>query len=95
MNMCSIMSYPIEEKIRKENETNIGKHHKKVNRTNILSTLKDAWISIWLQKKYGQFLAEFDNIVFKTKEIIRPDRRVKRKKYRYPDRKPSPPYKNI
>jgi len=95
MNMCSIMSYPIEEKVRKENETNKGKHHKKVNRTNILFTLKDAWISIWLKKKYERLLYEFDNIVFKTKEIIRPGRRFKRKKYRYPDRKPSQPYKNI
>ena len=50
MNMCAIMSFPVEEKIRKENQTNSNKYNQQLNKTNILSTLKESWIALWLKK---------------------------------------------
>lgn len=93
MNMCAIMSYPIEEKLRRDVHEN--KHRTKSNRTNILFTLKDSWVSIWLKNKWNILAEYFDDIITRTKEIVRNNRRFERKKYRYPDRKPSPPYKGI
>ena len=95
MNMCAIMSFPIEEKVREENKSNKTKHASQLNKTNILATLKESWLALWLKKKTKQVLIAFDEILLKTKEIVRPHRKFLRKKYRYPDRKPSPPYTNI
>ena len=95
MNMCAIMSFPVEEKLRRENQNSQAKHIFQLNKTGIIATFKDSWIAFWLKKKSKQVLSAFDNILFKTQEIVRPNRRFERKKYRYPDRKPAPPYKNI
>lgn len=95
MNMCAIMSFPIEEKIRKENQTSKNKHPHQINKTSVVFTLKEAWCALWLKKKTNQILLAFDNILIKTKEIVRPNRTFERKKYRYPDKKPAPPYKKI
>ncbi len=95
MNMCSIMSFPIAQKIKSENQSGKTKHPQQLNKTSIVSTLKESWIALWLKRKTDQVLHAFDIILLKTKEVVRPNRRFARKKYRYPDRKPSPPYKNI
>jgi hypothetical protein len=95
MNMCAIMSFPVVEKIRKENQTRKNQHPHQLNKTNIVFTLKEAWVALWLKKKTKQLLLAFDNILIKTKEIVRPNRTFERKKYRYPDKKPAPPYKKF
>ncbi len=95
MNMCAIMSFPVAEKIRRENETNKTKHNQQLNKTNILSTLKESWVALWLKNKAKYVLTAFDDILERTKEVVRPNRKFERKKYRHPDRKPSPPYKRI
>lgn len=95
MNMCAIMSFPIEEKVRKENQASKTKHNQQLNKTSVIATLKESWLALWLKKKTKQILIAFDEILLKTKEIVRPHRKFLRKKYRYPDRKPSPPYKSI
>lgn len=95
MNMCAIMSFPIEEKIRKENREKIKKHNQQINKTSVIANLKGSWFAIWLQNKTVEIIESLDAIFYKTKEIIRPNRKFERKKYRYPDKKPSPPYKRI
>jgi hypothetical protein len=95
MNMCAVMSFPIEEKLTKENSALKTKHHYKVNKTNALSTLKESWVALWLKKKIKKILLAFDDILMRAKEIVRPNRKFKRKKYRHPDIKLSAPYKRI
>lgn len=95
MNMCAIMSFPIEEKIRKENLTCTKKHKQQINKTSVVANVKSSWLAIWLKNKSTEVLESLDNIFYKTKEIIRPNRKFERKKYRYPDKKLSPPYKRI
>ena len=96
MNMCAIMSFPIEEKIRKENKANqTRKYKQQINKTSVVANVKSSWFAIWLKDKLSEILESLDKIFYGAKEIIRPDRKVKRKKYRYPDKKLSPPYKRI
>lgn len=95
MNMCAIMSFPIGEKLRSENQNSQAKHAYQLNKTSTIVALKDSWIALLLKKKNKQVLDAFDYILIKTKEIVRPNRQFERKKYRYPDRKPAPQYKNI
>lgn len=95
MNMCAIMSFPIEEKLTRENQALKSNHKYKVNKTNILSALKESWIALWLKRKLGRVLPAFDDLLTRTKEIVRPNRKFERKKYRHPDIKLSPPYKRI
>lgn len=95
MNMCAIMSFPIEQKIRTENDNNTRKHNQQVNKTSAIANIKGSWVVIWLKNKVDDVIKSLDYILYKTKEIIRPNRRFERKKYKYPDKKPSPPYKKI
>jgi Transposase DDE domain len=94
MNMCAVMSFPIEEKLAKENLASKTNHYK-VNKTNALSSLKESWVALWLKKKLSMVLPAFDDILTRAKEMVRPNRKFERKKYRYPDIKLSPPYKRI
>lgn len=95
MNMCAIMSFPIEERLTKENQTAKTNHKYKVNKTNVLSVLKESWVALWLKRKLSKVLPAFDDILTRAKEIVRPNRKFERKKYRHPDIKLSPPYKRI
>lgn len=60
MNMCAVMSFPIEEKLARENSALKTKYHYKVNKTNALSTLKESWVALWLKKKIKKILLAFD-----------------------------------
>lgn len=95
MNMCAIMSFPIAEKIKKENKARPTKHAFQINRTSIISTLKESWVALWLKHRVVKVLIALDNIFLKTKEIVRKKRKFERKKYKYPDIKLAPPYKRI
>lgn len=56
------------------------KHPQKINRTNVLATLSDMFIPIFISRKLNNFLKYFDQIVYETREIIRPNRKYERKK---------------
>ncbi|MFN8843876.1 MAG: IS4 family transposase [Chryseotalea sp.] len=93
MNICAIMSFPIEEKLIKENRNREMKY--KVNKTNAISTLKESWVALWIKNKIKRVLIAFDDILLRAKEMIRPNRKFERKKFKYPDIKPAQPYKRI
>jgi hypothetical protein len=87
MTLCAALSYPIEEKVRKEHEQN-GKGRKRyqINRTNALATLRDIALGLFLRKDIKKALRAFYNNVSKTFEIVRPGRsnprpKKPRKKY--------------
>ncbi|MCK9641698.1 MAG: hypothetical protein M0R39_17485, partial [Prolixibacteraceae bacterium] len=61
-------------------------HDQKINRTNALSMTQDILISVMIKRQYKKALEAFDDIVEKTREIIRPGRSVPRKM------KPKRPY---
>lgn len=87
MTLCAAFAHPIEEKVRAEHkESENRKHAQKINRTNALAVFSDMAIPMFLKRKFNESLETFDEIVYKTREIVRPDRSEPRQK------KPKKPY---
>lgn len=80
MTLCAAYAHPIEEKVIKEYKADEQrKHDQKINRTNALATTQDMLIGLFIRKQYQKAIDAFDDIVGKTREIIRPNRKVPRK----------------
>lgn len=81
MSLCSVLAFPIEEKIKKEyKDANSTKHKQKINRTSAFSMLRNISVGLFMKHKIKQAIAAFDNIIYNTKEIIRPNRKNERSK---------------
>lgn len=83
MTMCAAYAHPIEKKVREEHnkdKNNTIKYSQKINRTNALATLSDMLVPIFIGRKLNKFLKYFDDILYKTREIVRPGRKNPRKK---------------
>ena len=80
LTMCAAFSHPIEDKVREEYQADQNrKYAQKINKTNALANLKDLLIPMFLKNMFNQLLGKFDDLVFKTREIIRPRRSNPRK----------------
>lgn len=76
MTLCAIYAHPIEEKVREEFKADEKrKHEQKINRTSALSMLQSLLVPIFLKKKFKKAMEAFDDLVYKTREIIRPNRK--------------------
>jgi hypothetical protein len=80
MNLCAILAFPVEERVRAEFEQEKNKHKRKINRTAALSMTSNVSIGLFVKKNIAGALEAFDNIVSQTLEIIRPNRKFERKK---------------
>lgn len=80
MSLCAVLAFPVEEKVRKETAEEKTKHKLKINRTAALSMTSNIVIALFLKKTVPQAFKAFDDIVQKTLEIIRPNRKFPRKK---------------
>lgn len=80
MTYCSILAFPLVEKVRKEYDESKNKHPQQINRTNALAVFKNIRIGLLLNGKIKNAIQAFDDIVFKTREIVRPGRKNERKK---------------
>jgi hypothetical protein len=82
MSLCSIFSFPIEEKVRQEYQAaeEERKHSQQINHTNALSMTQDILVGVFLKDQFQTAIKYFDEIVEKTREIIRPGRKVARNK---------------
>lgn len=80
LTLSAAYAHPIEERVRKEFKADKHrKHDQKINRTNAISMTKDILIGVFIKKQYKKALMAFDDIVYNTREIIRPDRKNERK----------------
>ena len=87
MTLCAAYAHPIEQRVTDEYKADKERgHDQKINRTNALSMTQDILISIMIKRQYKKALEAFDDIVEKTREIIRPGRSEPRKM------KPKRPY---
>ena len=93
MTTTAVLAFPIEEKIRQEQQQNRRKHFYKINRTNALSLVKEINSKIFIEKMIRPALNAFDKILQKTKEIIRPNRKFPRNKIK--KKPPSMNYKQL
>lgn len=80
MTLCAAYAHPIEEKVIEEYKADEQrKHDQKINRTNALAATQDMLIGLFIRKQYQKAIKAFDDIVGKTREIIRPGRSEPRK----------------
>jgi hypothetical protein len=93
MSFAAIVSFPVEERIRKELKQPEYKRDHKINRTNVLAFIKDNSIALLLKQKIKKGLAALDKILSKTTEVIRPGRTNPRKKIK--KKPPSSNYRHL
>ena len=87
MCLCAIYAFPIEEKVREEYKADEKrKFDQQINHTHALSVTQDILIGVFLKHQFREALQRFDQLVEKTREIIRPGRSVPR------NMKPKKPY---
>lgn len=80
MTLAAAYAFPIEEKVREEYRADDQRRHdQKINRTNALAMTRDILIGVFIRKEMRRAFEAFDQIVYRTREIIRPNRSVKRK----------------
>ena len=80
LTLSAAYAHPIEERVRKEFKADENrKYDQKINRTNAISMTKDILVGVFLKQQYKKALRAFDDIVYNTREIIRPDRKNERK----------------
>ncbi len=80
LTLSAAYAHPIEEKVRKEFMAGENrKHNPKINRTNTISMTKDILVGVFIKQQYVKALKAFDDIVYNTREIIRPGRKNERK----------------
>ena len=79
--LCAAYAHPIEERVIAEYQADKDrKYSQKINRTNAISMTLDILISVFVRKEYKKALEAFDQVVAKTREIIRPGRNIPRNK---------------
>lgn len=75
LTMVAIYAYPIEEKVRAEYKADQDrKYDQKINRTYALATFRDLIIPLFLRRKHQKSIDAFDEIVSRTREVVRPGR---------------------
>jgi hypothetical protein len=80
MTLCAAFAHPIDEKVKEEfTADRERKHARQINRTQALSTTKELLIPLFLKGQFQKTVRCFDEIVYKTREIVRPGRIVERK----------------
>ena len=78
--LCAIYAHPIEEKVKEEfAKDQDRKHDQKINRTSALDMLHNILIPSFIKNKFNQAIKAFDQVVYNTRELVRPDRSNPRK----------------
>ena len=80
MSLCAVLAFPIDEKVKKEQEKSKNKHQYKINRTSAFAMTRNISVGLFIRKNIMKALNSFDLIMENTLEIIRPNRHVERKK---------------
>jgi len=78
MTLCATLSYPIEIKVRQEykKELTQNKYDQQINRTSAIAQIKDNLVNLLIKKTHKKTIAIMDALIEKTKEIVRPNRKV-------------------
>lgn len=80
MTLCAIYAHPIEEKVMTEFKADeTRKFDQKINRTTALAMLQSIFVPVFIKKEYEKAIKAFDDLVYCTREIIRPNRKNHRK----------------
>ena len=75
LTLCAAYAFPIDVKVKADFKVDqTRKHNQKINSTNAVAMTKDILIAVFIRKEYKKALKVFDDVVYKTREIIRPGR---------------------
>ena len=81
MTLTAAYAHPIEEKLRAEHQADKDrKHPQKINKTSAVAMVMDMAIPMFIKRKFKQALKAFDQLIYLTREVVRPDRNNPRKK---------------
>lgn len=81
MTMCAVYAHPIEERVVAEYKADKDrKYQQKINRTHALATMMDLAIPMFIKRRFEEALKTFDELVYRTREIVRPNRKLPRPK---------------
>ncbi len=82
LTLSAAYAHPIEDRVRKEFKADKQrKHDQKINRTNSISATKDVLVAIFIKQQYSKAIEALDDIVYRTREIIRPNRKKNKRKH--------------
>jgi len=93
MTTAAVLAFPVAEQIKNTVQPASRKHPHQINRTNSLAMVRELAIVLFLKGMLKDTLNAFDNILKKTTEIVRPNRKVQRKKIK--KKAPSMNYKRL
>lgn len=80
LTLTAVFAHPIAEKVKKEFKADPTRQYdQQINRTNAISTISEIFIGLFLRKMPQKAIEAFDEIVYRTREIIRPNRSEPRK----------------
>jgi len=81
LSLTAIYAHPIAEQVKQDFNIAKGlKHDQQINRTNAIATAIDILPALFvMNKKVKTAFEAFDDIVYNTREIIRPNRSIERK----------------
>lgn len=75
LTLCAIYAHPIEEKVKMEYAQDQNrKYGQKINRTSALGMLHNILIPSFLKNQFKRAIKAFDDVVYKTRELVRPGR---------------------
>lgn len=81
LTILSAYKHPIDEKVKKEFKKDKNrKYEQQINNTFALSILREGIIQIFIKNQISKAMLYMDEMMYKTREIIRPNRRNERKK---------------
>jgi Transposase DDE domain len=76
LTLTAVYAHPIEERVRQEFKADEQrKHPQKINRTNAISNMQKISVPLFLKNMATQALTFFDKIVYKTRELLWPNRK--------------------
>jgi hypothetical protein len=79
MTLCAAYAHPIEERVIQEYKADEDrKFSQQINRTNAIGMTQSILIAVFIKKQFRKAIKAFDDIVAKTREIIRPNRSLPR-----------------
>lgn len=93
MTTTAVLAFPVEEKLKKDEQQSKRKHPVKINRVNAVSMIKENAYRLLNGKTIRQVLDAFDTILKRTIEIVRPNRKYPRNKIK--KKPPSNNYKQL
>lgn len=80
LSLCSMYALPIEQKVKREYQADqTRKHARQINRTHALRATYELIVPAIIKQNFARLIDYFDDLIYKTTEIIRPNRKFPRK----------------